>query len=100
MKIKIYLNRTYKKSCNLINFELNASYFKIDKNKDNKTILVIDGIIYVDNGNILNSLDFLVQGYTSSISFNNNVIKGTELEYKKKTIYKNFIDAINFIKNM
>ena len=99
MKIKIYLNKTFKNSANLINFEINASYFNISKNKENKTILVIDNIEFVDNFDLLNSLEFISRGYTSIIDLKTkNNIHSSILEFTKKIRFDNFENAIDFIR--
>ena len=97
MKITIYLNRTYKNSCNLVSFNIDARNFSITKNNDEKNVFTINGITYVDEKNIVNSMEILVRGYSSSIEFNKLNIYSTNIEYKKEDS-KTFIDVINGIK--
>ena len=59
MKIKFYLNRTYLHSANLITLELDARSFKVNKNNEGKNYITINGITYVDEDNVINSIEFL-----------------------------------------
>ena len=81
MKIKMYLNRTYKNSCNLIMFSIKAENFRIIKNNENKDVITINNITYVDDKNLINSIEFMQNGYMSSIEFKNLKIKGTNIIY-------------------
>lgn len=83
MEIKIYLNRTHKNSCNLISFNINARNFNIIKNNNEKNVITINNITYVDDKDLINSIEFLHNGYMSSIEFNNLKIKGTEIPYSE-----------------
>lgn len=98
MKIKIYLNRTYLHSANLITLELDVKSFRINKNNENKNYITIDGITYVDENNVINSIEFLHYGYISSIELNNTSIYTASIEYIKKLYFKNFSSCIKFIK--
>lgn len=98
MRIKIYCNRTYLHSANLIALELDAKNFRINKNNENKNYITIDGITYVDENNVINSIEFLHYGYISSIELNNTSIYTTSIEYTKKLYFKNFASCIKFIK--
>ena len=98
MRIKIHLNRTYLHSANLITLELDVKQFKINKNNENKNYITIDGITYIDENNIINSIEFLHYGYTSSIELNNLNIYTTSIEYTKKLYFKDFSSCIKFIK--
>ena len=73
MRIKIFLNRVYLHSANMIILEVDARKFSIDKNNEGKSYITIDGITFVDNDNIINSIEFLNYGYTSKIGVNNNI---------------------------
>lgn len=97
MRIKIFLNRTYKNSCNLISFNIDARNFNIIKNNNEKNVFTIDNTTYVDEKCIINSMELLIRGYTSSIEFNNLNVYSTNIEYKKE-YSKTFIDVINRIK--
>lgn len=83
MKIKMYLNRTHKNSCNLIMFSIKAENFRIMKNNENKNVITINNITYVDNKDLINSIEFMQNGYISSIEFNNLKIKGTDIPYSE-----------------
>ena len=98
MKIKIYLNRTYSHSANLITLELDARSFRVNKNNENKNYITIDGIAYVDEDNIINSIEFLHRGYTSSIELSSTSIYTASIEYTKKLYFKDFSSCIKFIK--
>lgn len=101
MKIKIFLNRVYLHSANMIMLEVDAKRFSIDKNNENKTYITIDGITFVDNDNIINSIEFLHYGYNSKIAINNNAGTYTaKIEYTKKLYFKDFASCIKFIKNL
>lgn len=83
MKIRMYLNRTYKNSCNLIEFNIKADKFRIIKNNENKNVFIINNISYVDNKELINSIEFMYYGYKNSIEFNNLKIKGTNTCYSE-----------------
>lgn len=83
MKIRMYLNRTHKNSCNLIMFNIKAENFRIMKNNENKNVITINNITYVDDKDLINSIEFLHNGYMSSIEFNNLKIKGTNISYSE-----------------
>lgn len=100
MKIKIYLNRTYLYSANLITLELDARSFRVNKNNEGKNYITIDGITYVDENNIINSIEFLHYGYTSSIELSNTSIYTASIEYTKKLYFKDFTSCIKFIKSL
>lgn len=100
MKIKICLNRTYLYSANLITLELDARSFRINKNNEGKNYITMDGITYVDENNIINSIEFLHYGYISSIELNNTSIYTTSIEYTKKLYFKDFSSCIKFIKSL
>lgn len=101
MKIKIFLNRVYLHSANMIMLELDAKRFSIDKNNENKTYLTIDGITFVDNDNIINSIEFMNYGYISKIGVNNNIgIYTAKIEYIKKLYFKDFAGCVKFIKEL
>lgn len=98
MKIKMYLNRTYLYSANLITLELDAKKFRVNKNNEEKNYITIDGITYVDEDNVINSIEFLHYGYISSIELNNTSIYTASIEYTKKLYFNSFTDCIKFIK--
>ena len=101
MRIKIFLNKVYLHSANMITLEVDAKRFSIDKNNEGKTYITIDGITFVDNDNMINSLEFMNYGYTSKIAINNNnKIKTTKIEYTKKLYFKDFASWIKFIKEL
>lgn len=100
MRIKIYLNRTYLHTANLIALELDAKNFKINKNNEGKNYITIDGVTYVDEDNTINSIEFLHYGYISSIELNNTNIYTTSIEYTKKLYFKDFSSCIKFIKTL
>ena len=87
MRIKIYLNRTYLHSANLITLELDVKSFRVNKNNEGKNYITIDGVTYVDENNIINSIEFLHYGYISSIELNNTSIYTASIEYTKKIIF-------------
>lgn len=100
MKIKIYLNRIYSHSANLIALELDAKQFKINKNNESKNYITIDGVTYVDENNVINSIEFLHYGYISSIELNNTSIYTASIEYTKKLYFKDFTSCVKFIKTL
>lgn len=100
MRIKIYLNRTYLHGANLITLELDARNFRINKNNEGKNYITIDGITYVDEDNIINSIEFLHYGYISSIELNSSNIYTTSIEYTKKLYFRNFASCVKFIKTL
>ena len=83
MEIKMYLNRTHKNSCNLIMFKIKAQNFRIIKNNEDKNVITINNITYVDNKDLINSIEFMQNGYINSIEFNKLKIKGTEIPYSE-----------------
>lgn len=100
MRIKIYLNRTYLHTANLITLELDARSFRVNKNNEEKNYITIDGITYVDENNIINSIEFLHYGYISSIELNNTNIYTTSIEYTKNLCFKDFASCVKFIKTL
>ena len=101
MRIKIFLNKVYLHSANMIMLEVDAKRFSIDKNNEGKTYITIDGVTYVDNNNIVNSIEFLHYGYSSKIAINNNAgIYTAKIEYTKKLYFKDFTSCIKFIKEL
>lgn len=101
MKIKIFLNRVYLHSANMIMLEVDAKRFSIDKNNEGKTYITIDGVTFVDEKNIINSIEFLHYGYTSKIAINNNAgIYTAKIEYTKKIYFKDFASCAKFIKEL
>ena len=83
MKIRVYLNRTYKNSCNLIMFNIKAKNFRIIKNNENENVITINNITYVDDKDLINSIEFMQNGYMNLIEFNNLKIKGTDISYSE-----------------
>lgn len=101
MKIKIFLNRVYLHSANMIMLEVDAKRFSIDKNNEGKTYITIDGVTFIDNDNIVNSIEFLHYGYNSKIGVNNNIgIYTAKIEYIKKLYFKDFASCVKFIKEL
>lgn len=101
MKIKIFLNRVYLHSANMIMLEVDAKRFSIDKNNEGKTYITIDGVTFLDNDNMINSVEFMNYGYTSKIAINNNIgIYTAKIEYTKKLYFKDFAGCVNFIKKL
>ena len=101
MRIKIFLNRVYLHSANMIMLEADAKRFSIDKNNKGKTYITIDEITFVDEKNIINSIEFLHYGYTSKIAINNNAgIYTAKIEYTKKLYFKDFSSCVKFIKEL
>lgn len=101
MKIKIFLNRVYLHSANMIMLEVDARGFSIDKNNEGKTYITIDGVTFVDEKNIINSIEFLHYGYNSKIGVNNNIgIYTAKIEYSKKIYFKDFTSCAKFIKEL
>ena len=101
MKIKIFLNRVYLNSANMIMLEVDAKRFSIDKNNEGKTYLTIDGVTFVDEKNIINSIEVMNYGYTSKIGVNNNIgIYTAKIEYTKKLYFKDFTSCVRFIKEL
>lgn len=100
MRIKINLNRIYLHSANLITLELDVRNFRINKNNEGKNYITIDGITYVDEYNIINSIEFLHYSYISSIELNNTSICMASIEYTKKLYFKNFSSCVKFIKTL
>lgn len=101
MKINIFLNRVYLHSANMIMLEVDAKRFSIDKNNEGKTYITIDGVTFIDNDNIVNSIEFLHYGYISKIAINNNAgIYTAKIEYTKKLYFKDFASCVKFIKKL
>lgn len=100
MRIKIYCNRTYLHSANLITLELDVKSFRVNKNNEGKNYITIDGITYVDENNIINSIEFLHYGYISSIELSNTSIYTASIEYAKKLYFKNFASCVKFIEKL
>ena len=100
MKIKMFLNRTYAKSANMISLELDARSFRINKNSEGKNYITIDGTTYVDEEDVINSIEFLHYDYTSSIELSNTNIYTTSIEYTKKLYFKDFSSCVKFIKTL
>ena len=100
MKIKIYLNRNYLHTANLITLELDIKNFRINKNNENKNYITIDGITYVDENNVINSIEFLHYSYISSIELSNSSIYTASIEYTKKLYFKDFASCVKFIKTL
>ena len=101
MKIKIFLNRVYLHSANIIMLEIDAKKISIDKNNWGKSYITIDGTTFVDNNNIINSIEMLVRGYNSKIATNNNNgIYTAKIEYTKKLYFNDFTSCIKFIENL
>lgn len=100
MKIKIFLNRSFLHTANLITLELDSKNFRINKNNAGENYITIDGITYVDAKNIINSIEFLHYGYISSIELNKTNIYTTSIEYTKKLYFKDFSSCVKFIKTL
>lgn len=100
MKIKIYLNRTYLHSANLITLELDAKSFRVNKNNEEKNYITIDGITYIDENNIINSIEFSHYGYISSVELSSTSIYTASIEYTKKLYFKDFTSCVKFIKTL
>ena len=100
MKIKIFLNRTFAHSANLITLELDAKNFRINKNNEKKNFLTINGVTYVDEYSLINSIEFLHYDYISSIELNKSDIYTTPIEYTKNLYFKDFSSCIKFIKTL
>lgn len=101
MQIKIYFNRVYKNSINLIYKNIKCRCFSISKNNDGEELITIDNITIVNKDNIINSIEFLHYNYINKIqNFNKGKIYSTNLIFDKKNIninidnLKNFIDEI------
>ena len=100
MRIKIFLNRSFLHTANLVTVELDTKNFRISKNNEGKNYITIDGITYVDEKNIINSIEFLHYGYISSIELNKTSICTTSIEYTKKLYFKDFSSFVKFIKTL
>ena len=100
MKIKIFLNRTFAHSANLITLELDVKNFRINKNNEGKNYITIDGVTYVDEYDLINSIEFLHYGYISSIELKKSNIYTTSIEYTKKLYFKDFSSCVKFIKTL
>lgn len=100
MRIKIFLNRSFLHTANLITLELDVKNFRINKNNAGENYITIDGIAYVDEKNIINSIEFLHYGYISSIELNKTSICTTSIEYTKKLYFKDFSSCVKFIKTL
>ena len=100
MRIKIFLNRSFLHTANLITLELDTKNFRINKNNAGENYITIDGITYVDTKNIINSIEFLHYGYISSIELNKTNIYTTSIEYTKKLYFKDFSSCVKFIKTL
>ena len=101
MQVKIFFNRTYKNSINLIYKNIKCNCFNISKNNDGKELITIGNITIVNKDNIINSIEFLHYNYISKIqNFNKGKIYSTNLIFDKKNInininnLKKFIDEI------
>ena len=101
MRIKIFLNKVYLHSANMIMLEVDAKRFSIDKNNEGKTYITIDGVTFADEKDVINSIEFLHYGYNSKIAINNNIgIYTAKIEYTKKLYFKNFASCVKFIKEL
>lgn len=100
MRIKIFLNRSFLHTANLITLELDVKNFRINKNNAGENYITIDGMTYVDEKNIINSIEFLHYGYISSIELNKTSICTTSIEYTKKLYFKDFSSCVKFIKTL
>lgn len=100
MRIKIILNRVFAHSANLITVELDAKNFRINKNNEGKNYITIDGITYLDEYGLINSIEFLHYGYISSIELNTSSIYTTTIEYAKKLYFNDFSSCVKFIKTL
>ena len=80
--------------------ELNTKNFRINKNNEGKNYITIDGITYVDEKDVINSIEFLHYGYNSSIELNKTSIYTTQIEYTKKLYFKDFSSCVKFIKTL
>ena len=101
MKIKIFLNKVYLHSANMIMLEADVKRFSIDKNNEGKTYITIDGATFVDEKDVINSIEFLHYGYNSKIAINNNAgIYTAKIEYTKKLYFKDFSSCVKFIKKL
>lgn len=101
MEIKIYFNRTYKSSINLIYKNIKCKCFNILKNNNGEELVTIDNMIIINKENIINSIEFSHYNYINKIqNFNKGKIYSTNLIFDKKNIninidnLKNFIDEI------
>ena len=98
MELKIFLNKTYKNTCNLISIDINCKYFNIISNKEKKQLL-IDNLGVLTNN--INSIEFLHYGYKNIIEiYSNTSIFTSEKEYTKKLKAKNVFELNNMISNL
>lgn len=85
MKLKIYLNKTFKNSCNAISINVLCSYFNILQFKDKKE-LIIDGVV-ITNSNTINKIEFIIAGYKNSVDLNiTTPVVSTCKEYEQNPI--------------
>lgn len=98
MELRIFLNKTYKNTCNLISIDIECKYFNIISNKEKKQLL-IDNLGVLTNN--INSIEFLHYGYKNIIQlYSNTNIFTSEKEYTKKLKAKNVFELNNIINNL
>lgn len=98
MDLKIYLNKCYKNTSNMITIKLKCKYFNLLSNNNTK-ILIVDNLGVYSNS--INSIDFIVNGYKSTVTINNhNVLIGTNTEYTEELKAKNAEELNNIILNI
>lgn len=98
MELKIYLNKTYKNTCNLISIDINCKYFNIISNKEKKQLLIDNLGVFTNN---INSIEFLHNGYKNIIEiYSNATIFTSEKEYTKNLKAKNVFELNNIINNL
>lgn len=98
MNITIYLNKTYKNTCNLISVDIKCKYFNIISNKEKKQLL-IDNLEVLTNN--IHSIEFLHYGYKNIIEiYSNTSVFTSEKEYTKKLKAKNVFELNNIINNL
>lgn len=98
MQIKIFFNRTYKNSINLIYKNIKCKYFNISKNNDGEELVIVDNIAIINKNNIINSIEFAHYNYINKIqNFDEGKIYSTNLIFDKKNININIYNLKKFI---
>ena len=98
MNIKIYFNKAFKQSANLIALETKCSYFNLTDDE-----LIIDGRIAANQLTLkkINSIEFITGGYKSTIAVKEHEpIKSSIYNHNNFTIRRNLDDVIYFIKEI
>ena len=97
MELKIFLNKTYKNSANLISIKIKCKYFYLMSNGKNKVLMIDNLGIY---SNFINSIEFFINGYKNVVDLNASApLYSTNLEYMGELKAKNAEELNSIICN-